>query len=354
MFIKYSPGVVALFICLAALPVVKELAHRFHLYDAPGPLKIHRGSIPRLGGIAMFAGFLAGSLIFCAPAWRTALLPILVFAGVWAVGLIDDLKGLPAIFRFVVQIAAGAAVWFAGWRLQWFSSPLLDLAATCLFVAFVVNAMNLLDGMDGLAAGTGVIVCIGFLLIAAVDGNFMEIALAASLLGACAGVLTVNAPPAKMFMGDSGSTLIGIVLAFLSLNWVRGQSSSHSIAVPLIFLSVPLVDAILAILRRARARQRLFTGDRRHFYDILLQRGWTVEGVLRLSMGVTASLVFAGWLCARGIAEDWLTVAVVVCALAAGAIVLGSLQPDPQPDSQPELSSVPANQPETPIGPAIE
>src|ERR1700722_5786213 len=130
MFIKYLPGAVAFLICLAALPFVNALARRFHLYDAPGPLKIHRGSIPRLGGIAMFAGFLAGSLVFCLPAWRSTSLPILVFAGVWAVGLIDDLQGLPAIFRFIVQLAAGAAAWFAGWRLQWFGSPFLNLAAT--------------------------------------------------------------------------------------------------------------------------------------------------------------------------------------------------------------------------------
>jgi|SRR5579862_4790936 len=346
MFIKYFPGVVAFVICLAALPLVSALAHRFHLYDASGPLKIHRGSIPRLGGIAMFAGFLAGSFIFFLPSWRTSTLPILVFAGVWAVGLLDDLQGLPALFRFAVQIAAGATAWLAGWRLEWFSSPVLDFAATCLFVATVVNAMNLLDGMDGLAAGTGVVVSIGFLLISAVDGSILEVALAASLLGACAGVLTVNAPPASMFMGDSGSTLIGIVLAFLSLNWVREQSSARGILVPLIFLSVPIADAGLAILRRVRARQKLFTGDRRHFYDILLHRGWTVDGVLRVSMGVTASLVFVGWLCSRGIADDRITAIVILCALAAIAIPLGSLQPD--------LSSVPANQPETPIGPAIE
>jgi len=346
MFTKYLPGVVALLICLATLPLVNRLAHRFHLYDATGPLKIHRGSVPRLGGIAMFAGLLCGYAIFCVSSRETTSIPLLVFAGVWAVGVIDDLKGLPAIFRFVVQIGAGAAVWLAGWRLEWFSSPFLDLAATCLFVAFVVNALNLLDGMDGLAAGTAVIICIGFLLIAAIDGNLLEIAVSASLLGACAGVLAVNAPPAKMFMGDSGSTLIGIVLAFLSLNWVRDHSSPRGIVVPLIFLSIPIADAILAILRRARARQRLFTGDRRHFYDILLQRGWTVEGVLRLSMGITAGLAFAGWLCARGIAEDWITGIAVGCGLAASAILLGSLQPD--------LTSVPANQPETPIGPAIE
>jgi UDP-GlcNAc:undecaprenyl-phosphate GlcNAc-1-phosphate transferase len=346
MLISYLPGMVALLLCIAALPLVKRFARRFGLYDAPGPLKIHQGAIPRLGGIAMFAGFLGGSLAIY---WRNlgaVALPLAVFAAIWAIGAIDDLRNLGAHLRFTVQIAAGCVLWFAGWRLQWFHSAALDLICTCLFVAFVVNAMNLLDGMDGLAAGTSVVMSIGFLLIADGEGNLLGVAIAASLAGACAGVLAVNAPPASMFMGDSGSTLIGIVLAFLSLNWVRGQESAHSIIVPLIFLSVPLMDAVLAIARRLRGRQSLFSGDRRHYYDILLQRGWSVSGVLRASICVTATLVFTGWLCARGIAGELFTGAMVACSLGAIASMLGSLRPD--------LTSVQTSQPETPIGPAIE
>ncbi len=346
MFKQYFPGFVALAVCLAALPLVNKFALAFGIYDAPGPLKIHRGSIPRLGGIAMFAGMLAGSLAFYPRVSRMAALPLVLFAAIWAIGLVDDLRDLNAVFRFVAQIAAGFALWFGGWRLEWFSSPALDLVCTCLFVAFIVNAMNLLDGMDGLAAGTAVIISIGFLLISGPEGDALEIAVAVSLLGVCAGVLAVNAPPAKMFMGDSGSTLIGIVLAFLALQWVRAQANPRSILVPMIFLSVPVVDAVLAILRRARSHQGLFTGDRRHFYDILLQRGWSVDSVLRVSIGVTALLVFAGWLCARGITGEWMTVSVVACGLSVSAYALGSLQPD--------LTAVQASQPETPIGPAIE
>jgi UDP-GlcNAc:undecaprenyl-phosphate GlcNAc-1-phosphate transferase len=346
MWMEYFSGFVALIFCLASLPIVRRLAQRFGLYDAAGPLKIHQGSIPRLGGIAMFAGLLAGSMTRNLAFSRMYSLPILVFAVIWGVGLVDDIRTLGSVFRFCIQISAGSALWFAGWRLEWFKSSPLDLAATCLFVAFLINAINLLDGMDGLAAGTAAIVCIGFLIISAGSGNALEIILASSLLGACIAMLFVNSPPATMFMGDSGSTLIGIVLAFLSLNWVRAQGEPRSIVIPLIFLCVPIADAILAILRRARTRQLLFHGDRRHFYDILLDRGWTVEDVLKLSIACTAILVLAGWLCAQGYFGAWPAGVIVVSSLAAGAYSLGSLRPDPTP--------VQACRKETPLGSALE
>lgn len=346
MLIKYFPAIIALFFCLAALPLVKWLARSFNLYDAPGPLKIHHGSVPRLGGIAMFAGLLAGcAVIYFVPS-RPTLLPILVFALIWALGLADDLRPLGASFRFVVQIAAGGALWFAGWRLERFRAPALDLAATCMFVAFFINAMNLLDGMDGLAASISAVACVGFLMISSGSGDILQTAVSCSLLGASVGVLSVNAPPAEMFMGDSGSTLAGIVLAFLSLNWIHSEAQPQNILIPLVILSVPLADAALAILRRARAGQGLFSGDRRHFYDLLLQRGWTVENVLRFSVGISGALALAGWLCARGITGTMTTVFVVVCGLIAGALLLGSLQP--------ELTAAPNTEQETSIGTAAD
>jgi UDP-GlcNAc:undecaprenyl-phosphate GlcNAc-1-phosphate transferase len=350
MQVLYSSGLVALLFGLAALPIVKRLAEHFTLYDAPGPLKIHRGSIPRLGGIAMLAGFLAGSSIFYIPASRPNSLPLFIFTIVWAVGLVDDIRTLGTSFRLCIHMAAGVALWFAGWRLGWFGLAVLDLMATCLFVAFLINAMNLLDGMDGLAAGTASVISIGFLIISLREANPLEIIVASSLLGASVAMLSVNAPPAKMFMGDSGSTLIGIVLAFLSLNWVRPQPGSergpHRMLIPLIFLSLPLADALLAILRRARSRQPLFQGDRRHFYDILLQRGWAVKRVLKASLGITGILVFAGWLCASDVAGAWLTSVMILCSLAASAYLLGSLQSDSKP--------IPTRRQETSLGSALD
>jgi UDP-GlcNAc:undecaprenyl-phosphate/decaprenyl-phosphate GlcNAc-1-phosphate transferase len=294
----------------------------------------------------MFAGFFAGSLTFFVRAAKPTSLLVLVFVIVWAVGLVDDIRPLGSLFRFCIQIAAGSALWFAGWHLDWFSSPWLDLAATCLFVAFVINAMNLLDGMDGLAAGTAAMICIGFLIISLGSENALETTLASCLLGACVAMLSVNAPPATMFMGDSGSTLIGIVLAFLSLHWIRIQSEPRSILVPLIFLSVPLGDSLLAILRRARSHHSIFQGDRRHYYDILLQKGWTAGSVLKLSIGTTGVLVLAGWLCVHGTAGIWPTCVIVVLGLSAGASMLGSLQPDSKPNQ--------ADPQESPLGSAIE
>jgi UDP-GlcNAc:undecaprenyl-phosphate/decaprenyl-phosphate GlcNAc-1-phosphate transferase len=331
MSIQLVSGFVALISCLGCLPIVRRFAHRFSLYDEQGPLKIHSGSIPRLGGIAMFVGFLTGTLTHYVFGVRLDSLPLFVFFPVWLVGLIDDFKSLGAGFRLFIHIAAGSALWFAGWRLMWFSSEPLDLFVTSLFVAFMINAWNLLDGMDGLAAGTATIVSIGFLMISSVEANGIGMLVAACLLGACLGMFTLNAPPAKMFMGDSGSTLIGIVLAFLSLNWVKTTSDPHSIAVPLLFLSIPLADACLAIVRRSRTPRLLFDGDRRHFYDLLLQRGVCVESVLNISMGIAALFVLLGWLCVHQIIGLKATCIAVALGLISAAILLGSLQPESKP-----------------------
>jgi UDP-GlcNAc:undecaprenyl-phosphate/decaprenyl-phosphate GlcNAc-1-phosphate transferase len=328
MSIYYFSGVVGFLVCAGALPVVRQLALRLNLYDQPGPLKIHNGSIPRLGGIAMMAGLLATTIPFLPLTSRLNAIAVLVLIAIWAVGLIDDVTSLPSYVRFCVHVSAGAAFWLAGWHLNWFAQASLDFAATCVFVALVVNAMNLLDGMDGLAAGTSAIACLGFLIISAGNADTMEIVMASSLLGVSLGILIVNAPPATMFMGDSGSTLIGIVLAFLCLNWVRIQPAEHGIVAPLLFLTLPLADVVLAVLRRARSQAGLFDGDRRHFYDILLRRGWTVRRVLAVSLAITFVLVIAGWLCVHGIVGTPFAVGTIVSGVVLAAYVLGSLQPE--------------------------
>lgn len=346
MSIQLVSGFVALIVCIGVLPAVTRLAHRFSLYDEQGSLKIHSGSIPRLGGIAMLAGYLTGTLTHRLFGVRMTSFPLFIFVPVWAVGLIDDIKPLGAGFRLFIHIASGSALWLAGWRLMWFSSPILDLAATSLFVAFMINAWNLLDGMDGLAAGTASIVSIGFLMISSAESNGVGMTFAACLLGACLGMLSQNAPPAKMFMGDSGSTFIGIVLAFLSLNWIRTTTDPHSIEIPLLFLSVPLTDAFLAVLRRSRTPQLIFDGDRRHFYDLLLQRGLAVETVLNISMGVTGILILLGWMCVHQIVNLRITCIAVCLCLTSAAILLGSLQPETKP--------LQTNRQQSPVGSAGE
>ncbi len=347
MPIQYLSVIVAFVICAGALPAVKILARRLHLYDAPGPLKIHHGSIPRLGGIAMMLGLLGSIIAFHPPAFRMYGLPLLVLAAVWAVGLLDDLMTVPSSIRFCVHIVAGAAFWLGGWRLSWFQASTLDLAATCVLVALVINAMNFLDGMDGLAAGTTAVISLGFLVVSVHSADLTGTLLASSLLGISVGMLTANAPPATIFMGDSGSTLIGVVLAFLSLNWIHVQPAGHTIVVPLIFLSIPLADVAFAVTRRARSGSALFAGDRRHYYDLLLGHGWSVPRILEVSLGINCVLGIVAWFCARGILGMGFGIAIVVSfGIAASAYFLGSLQPEPE--------QVQDNHQVTPITSALE
>jgi UDP-GlcNAc:undecaprenyl-phosphate/decaprenyl-phosphate GlcNAc-1-phosphate transferase len=320
-------GIVALAVCIGAMPMGQRIALHWKLYDFPGALKIHRKPIPRVGGIAMMAGLLACLVLL--PVRGEQRLGLLAFLVVWAVGLMDDIKGLPPLLRLVSHLVAGVLLWLGGWQLHWTTSTALNIGLTCLLVAFVINSTNLFDGMDGLAAGTAGIIAIGFLALLSGTSALFSQVVAWSLLGVCLGVLVRNLPPASIFMGDSGSTLIGALLAFLILDWTRTQPN-HNIVPPLLLVSLPVADALLAAVRRLRSRKSPFSGDRRHFYDLLLQRGWSVGSVLALSWGLTAILGVVAW-CSRGGALSSQTVIAalaVATAFSAAACILGSFRPE--------------------------
>jgi UDP-GlcNAc:undecaprenyl-phosphate GlcNAc-1-phosphate transferase len=198
-----------------------------------------------------------------------------------------------------VHFAAGALLGSAGWRLHWFNSIALDVFMTSVFVAFILNALNLFDGLDGLVAGTSGMAAIGFLWLFAESGDVLGQIVAGGLVGVCFGMLVYNRPPATIFMGDSGSTLVGMVLAFLALNWIRVQPDSHGVASPLILISLPLCDAAVVIFRRIGSGKSPFGGDRLHLYDLLLERGWSAQNITVTSMSVTAAFLFVVWLSER-------------------------------------------------------
>lgn len=290
----YSSGFVSMAACGLILPVSLWLAQRWNIYDLPGALKIHARPIPRVGGMAMFLGLFAGIGVSL-PSLRPYGLSLLAFTLIWLVGFVDDLRGVPWFVRLGVQICAGSLLWIGGWRLGWSGLSVVDCVLTCLFVAFVVNSMNLLDGLDGIAAGTAAIAALGFVPLFMSAGDYFSAALACSVAGTCVAVLFLNFPPARIFMGDSGSTLLGVVLAFLMLAWVRTESSATALVPVGLFLVLPLADAGFAIVRRFRMLASPFEGDRRHFYDLLLRRGWTARRVLAWSLSATGIAVLAGW-----------------------------------------------------------
>ncbi|MGQ0832869.1 MAG: glycosyltransferase family 4 protein [Microthrixaceae bacterium] len=251
---------VSLVLTASITPLLARLALRIGVVDHPGPLKIQVRPVPYLGGVAVLAGLVAPTV-----ATRPSL--AIPMGAAALLGLADDLRDLPPGGRLLVEGIIGllvAVVVDVSW-------PWWPLAA--IVTVTLINAVNLLDGLDGLASGVALVSALGFVIV--LDGAGRTIGWA--LAGALAGFLLWNRPPARIYLGDAGSYLIGTALATLfATTTVEGGSASVAAAAVLL-LGVPVGDAAVAIVRRARARRPLFSGDRGHVYDQLIARGWSPE-----------------------------------------------------------------------------
>ena len=290
--------VVALASVVALVPLIRRMCFRWGIFDAPGHLKIHREPIPRLGGVAIACALFVG----IAAALRSASDGALFFAAalglVWLAGFVDDLRELAPVFRLLAQMGGALLLYAGGWRIAGFSSSAIAIFAQCLFVILFVNAFNFLDGVDGLAAGITVVIALGYALFPGAALSAFGYAVAWSLLGACAGFLFFNFPLAKIFMGDSGSTVLGFSVAFLGLDFIgaRGASgAASSLLFPFIIAALPILDALLVVTRRVARGRSPFRGDRGHFYDFLLAGGWTARRVDVSCYFLTGCLGLLGW-----------------------------------------------------------
>jgi UDP-GlcNAc:undecaprenyl-phosphate/decaprenyl-phosphate GlcNAc-1-phosphate transferase len=278
------------------LPFILWFARRHELYDPSGPLKIHTALTPRLGGVAITAGLAAGTTVSGVEPVGSGMVSLSLLL-VWGTGLIDDLFGLSTSIRLIIQATAGVLVWRAGWSVP-IGHAGWNLLATVLFIICFINALNMLDGADGLAAGVSSIVVIGFIFLTSQYLDPWGRAVEFSLLGSCIGFLLFNFPPAKLFMGDSGSNVLGFVLSVLALNFYRRTSANYvSLLVPILFAGIPLLDAAFAVVRRLSRRLSPFAGDREHSFDLLLRFGWSARKVALALYALTAIFVIAGLFC---------------------------------------------------------
>jgi UDP-GlcNAc:undecaprenyl-phosphate GlcNAc-1-phosphate transferase len=313
----------ALAVAAAAVPPVARLARRTGIVDRPGPLKLQQRAVPYLGGVAVMAGILAAS-------WTRALvgsaqLTILVPLGLALVlGVADDARDLPVASRVVGELGIGVAVaWAVGTRY----GPAAWVAVT-LVTVLLVNGVNLLDGLDGLASGVAMASAAGFAVL--LSGGARLFALA--VLGAFAGFLVYNFPPARIYLGDGGSYLAGTALAIMFVDaWRRGSPGATSIA-SLALVALPVAEVAWAIVRRWRARLPLMEGDRGHSYDRLMTRGWTAgraaAGCVAAQAAMSALAVAAT---VGGVVAAIVAVVVVALVLTAGAAGAGLLAPS-EPD----------------------
>jgi UDP-GlcNAc:undecaprenyl-phosphate/decaprenyl-phosphate GlcNAc-1-phosphate transferase len=284
---------IALVVALVMTPVARRVSFALGILDRPGPLKVQREPVAYLGGAAVFVS-LAAALAADHPSW------IVPLALATALGVADDVRSISPQLRLLAQCSVGVAAGFV------VPAPgPAGVVVTAAFVVVLVNAVNLLDGMDALASSVVATSAFAFALLGGVARGP-----ALALGGALVGFLVFNRPPARIYLGDGGSYLIGTALALLAATALGGQDASAWIAIPLL-VAVPLADTAIAVLRRARSRRPLFAGDRSHVYDQLADRGWPVPRIVLALVGVQCITAGAG------------LVAWNVNALAAAAVALG-------------------------------
>jgi UDP-GlcNAc:undecaprenyl-phosphate GlcNAc-1-phosphate transferase len=206
-------------------------------------------------------------------------------------------------FRLLAQIGGALLLYFGGWRLPFSSSAALAIVAQCLFVIVFVNAFNFLDGADGLAAGITAVIALGYAAMPGVGLSVLCYAVAWSLLGACVGFLVFNFPPAKIFMEDSGSTVLGFSAALLGLDLMGsggGGVATGSMVFPFLIAGLPPLDALVVVTRRVTKGRSPFRGDRGHFHDFLLPAGGTARRVVVTCYLLTGVLGLLGWFTMQG------------------------------------------------------
>jgi len=281
----------SLLLALLATPVVIWLAHRIGAVDRPGIRTVHKLPIPRIGGVAIFLAAMAliVAVIFVnnniGQAFREAWLPLLTLLGaaalIFAVGLVDDLRGLPARVKFLAELVAALALCLVGVRIsdialtdQWIV-PLGEWGwlLTILWIVGITNAVNLSDGLDGLAAGVSAIACAVIAIFALHGGQVIMGVLMLAMLGSLSGFLFFNFNPAKVFMGDCGSLFLGFTIAAASVMCTTKSAALVGLALPALALGVPIFDTLLSMLRRFLERRSLFAPDRSHFHHRLLDLG---------------------------------------------------------------------------------
>ena len=202
---------------------------------------------------------------------------------VFALGLLDDKRGIRAWIKFGVQALAAAIVYFGGVQIQSVSLPglgafklgILGLPVTVLWVLLVINAINLIDGLDGLAAGVSFFACMVLVVLGVIGGNYLVATLMAALAGAIFGFLRYNFNPAVVFMGDGGSYFLGFMIATVGILGAIKSQTAAALLIPVIALGVPLLDTIWATIRRFLMGRRIFQADREHFHHRLLKLGYS-------------------------------------------------------------------------------
>ncbi len=297
------------------VPPVTRLAIALRALDHPGERKHQAGAVPRLGGVAIAIGLVLGGGAAAVSQWnqlgavvgRSELLALVFGTGmIFLVGIVDDLVGVSAFKKLLFQLVAAWPLVQVGWSFEVLRLPilgqidlgLLAVPVSLLWIVGVTNAINLIDGLDGLAGGVVTIISVSFLGYAILQGNPGTVILMASVAGACVGFLRHNWEPARIFMGDSGSLTLGFLLAATAIHSSLKAPATVAILVPILALGVPVMDTLLVMMVRFLDRPksaladrflRMFHADRKHLHHLLAHFGGGRSRIVGLIYAVVLS-----------------------------------------------------------------
>jgi UDP-GlcNAc:undecaprenyl-phosphate GlcNAc-1-phosphate transferase len=298
------PFLLAMIVTIACMPLLGRIAARWNIVDRPGGRKVHSAPIPRIGGVAMVMGVLAAALIVIPlePADRW----FLVAAGILTIfGALDDRFDLDYRLKFLGQLIAVGVVVFAG-DVQVQALTLDDrillpewvsVLLTLVFLIGITNAINLADGLDGLAGGTTFLCLCALAMLSHSVGELSSTALALAFAGAVLGFLRFNTFPASIFMGDAGSQLLGFTVGVLSIRTTQNGNGIVSAAMPILLLALPILDTLSVMVQRISEGRSPFSADKRHIHHKLLAFGFDHhEAVMVIYVIQAALFLLAYWM----------------------------------------------------------
>lgn len=292
-------------VCFAATPAVKRMAYKVGAVDVPKDnRRMHDHPIPRLGGLAIALSFLLTTILLVKldRQMQGILLGSIIIV---VLGVLDDSLTLPALPKFIVQILAAVVVVAHGCTIRYVTNPFsseigecIDLGAmsvpvTIIWIVTITNAVNFIDGLDGLAVGVSGISAATMLVIALLVAERNVAIIMAALLGACLGFIPYNFNPAKIFMGDTGATFLGFIMATMCVQGMFKLYAIISFAVPFLILGVPIFDICFAVLRRLAKHQNPMTADRGHIHHRLIDMGFSQKQTVAITYTLTGILGLA-------------------------------------------------------------
>jgi len=299
---KYILAIITALVSFIITPLVKKFAIRINAIDVPkDERRVHCKPVPVMGGLAIYISFVIGVTLYNG-ILTTSQLGIIIGATIIVMGgMIDDIKDLSPKYKLLIQIMGAVCLLMSGVRISILTNPFrefypylnigwINIPVTIIWIVAVTNAFNLIDGLDGLAAGIAFIACVTLMIVSIINGRLEPAFLTAVLSGAILGFLPYNFNPASIFMGDTGSQLLGFLLAAISIEGSIKSATAFVVAVPILAFGLPIYDTLFAMIRRKSNGKPIMQADKGHLHHRLLDMGLSQKQAVIIMYFISAAL----------------------------------------------------------------